>query len=293
MKQKSASIDITGEAGASFAFDTLSFAEPKNVSKDTCICAATLKGKADGLVIRMPAARVVRVSLQKGSATVQTRVNRAAIRFIMGLDERCLASAMANASEWFMHKVKSSLIEDFFRPSTEVTNKTDGSVVARFKLAISDEDLVPNILEGQYYDLGMKLVGLQFRKQHFCALWKLVALGGADAASVPGAALERLSFIDDSDDEMISGICDDDVISQITQEDIRTMVSDIDGLLQVQEARLAEENKRLKSSLASVKSMKQRLSDAVKDDKHISNSNLHSTMRVLNTLSEELSSLSP
>lgn len=271
-------VDISS-SNLSYDFSAVCFSEPKNVSKDTCICAASIRNNktCDGIVIRMPSSHIIRVSVQKGSATIHAKINKPAIKFIMSLDDRCLTSAVENASEWFMHKVKSSLIEDFFKPSTEVNTKTDG-VVARFKLILSEEDMVPNLLEGGYYDLSMKFVGLQFRKQHFCALWQIVSVTPVDEPRVSHTST-KLAFLDDESDD------EDDILAQISLDEINTMVHDLQKSLDDVDKGIASKMKELKASSASVKGMKQRLADVLK---HISASNIHATMKVLSTLFEEL-----
>ena len=290
-------VDIT-DAAALQQVDirSITFSEPKTISRDTCVCSTQMpKGAStapDALVVRIPGAKILRMSSQKGSATVLTKVNKAALNFIMALDDVCLNAAMNKASEWFMHKIKTSLIDDFFRPSTEASSKAHGGVAARFKLLLSEDDMVPNLVEGMSYDMTMKFVGLQFRKQHFCALWKIAGIKHADAKVKVDFVEDDLD--DDDDDSRDAAFTDDDLLSQFTMDDIRNMVHDLRASMDALEAYHAAEAKKHKAVLASLKAMKLRLGGidtGSEQQNDISSSNMNDIMRLVNKLSEELAGL--
>jgi hypothetical protein len=284
-------IDVSSET-TSVNLSTLSFAEPKSCGKDACLlCAATFvhDGKPDSLTIRIPNAKIVRLATQKGSATVQVKINKPATKFMVGLDERCLHVALEKASVWFMHKVKTALIEDFFKPSTEVSNIADG-ITVRYKLAVAEDDMVPTLTEGHAYDLTLRLLGLQFRKQHFSALWSLTSVKGVSkkhAADVTFVPADDASSGEPED----AGFTDDDIIADIAKDDIVAMCKDTRVAIEQSEARHAEQLKIHKTALSSLKIMKQKLISLEQNDQYLSTTNINLTMKVLNSMFEDLADI--
>jgi len=291
---KGHAIDITTEASAtSFDMATLAFSEPKNAGSDTCVCVSV-----PNVAVKVARARVVRLTAQKKSATLLVKVNKVATKFMLAFDEQCLGIATSHASEWFMHKVNPSLIEDFFRPSTEVNAKSDGSIVVRFKLVMSDDDLVPSLSAGSDYDLTLKLVGLQFRKQHFCAVWKMAS--SSAAAEQPS---DRFGFIvqglDSADDDTDTDarVTDDDLLEQLSLDEVTSMIGTIRASVETMEAHHTEELRRHRTTLSHVKTVRQTFDADLAQYaqasalQNISRKSINDIIKTINALSDKLASI--
>jgi hypothetical protein len=258
--------------------------------------------------VKLPYVRVVKISVQKGTATLLLQTSNSVVRFLTALDARCLRCALDNSNSWFMHRIKSDLIEDFFRPSTELLatdapSSEDGAgstIAARLKVQLPDGELaVPNIKEGQAYEMNLKLLGLQFRKQHFCVVWKLLAAKKVSAkkASPPVAFLE-----DEEGAGSAAATTDDDILLAgfSSKDDFTAILDGIGMTLSAREAEHLQHVKDHKAALAHVKGLRQRLSSiqavlagqargSGSGSRSIKSSPcITDALRALNSLSEEL-----
>lgn len=290
------------------ALDAVSFAEPSHTGKETCLCPLdTAHGAA--MHVKLPYVRVVKIAVQKGTATLLLQTSNSIVRFLTALDARCLRCALDNSNSWFMHRIKSDLIEDFFRPSTELLAtdapaSTDGAcgstIAARLKVQLPDGELgVMNIKEGQAYEMNLKLLGLQFRKQHFCVVWKLLAAKkvAAKKAAPPVAFLE-----DEEGAGSAATTTDDDILLAgfSSKDDFAAILDGIGMTLSAREAEHLQHVKDHKAALAHIKGLRQRLSgiQAVlagqargsgSGSRSIKSSScITDALRALNALSEEL-----
>lgn len=223
MKGRSAKHHVildASDASSLSSFDAaqcIAFQEPKKMSRDCCICHASIsshqtpnskphatKSHASSLVLNIPRARLVRTLKTKDSVTLLVKTTKSVHKCLMGIDDWSLTSAMEHSEKWFMHNVNASLIEDFFKGSVEVDCRT-GTRVARFKLYVNPDDdglLTPTMTIGREYSLSLKFVGLQFRKQNFAAVWKLVEATDVDDADDADTKLMISSDDDDEEDDV-------------------------------------------------------------------------------------------
>jgi Family of unknown function (DUF5871) len=262
--KKHISVD-SAEGARALDVSAIGFREPKKVSSDAFVCTGFVAPNGDGLQLRVSEASVLRVTASKSSATIIVKVPKFATRLLAALDEHSVSEAMRNTDAWFMHKMSPTLIEDFYKPSTEVNSKGQGGIAARFKLVLSDTDIIPNLSSEVTYDMTIRLSGLQFRKQNFCLVWKLVQAKPAKAAAAPNKHGKVTSCMfgdddadDDSDDASSTATNNDDDLIEPDAEDIERMVADIAATLDAIDGKCAADLKRCKEISARSKSLHQR-----------------------------------
>lgn len=263
--KKAFTVDVSdADALAKFSALSVDFREPKKTSSDSFLCPA-LYGP-DVLQLRIPNAKIVRVIAGKGSATILLKVSSRVVKMLMEFDERCLSAALNNTDSWFMHKMNPALIEDFFKGSTEVNTKGQG-IVARFKLACAEGDILPNLNVDAAYDIALRLSGLQFRKQNFCALWKLTQ-AKASAVQQPqddkkkqDRACMILDVDEDDDSAASSSDGESDVeLLQPSHEDIDQMINDLGTEMERLDAHHNALIKHHKDCIGQLKLLRQKLS---------------------------------
>ena len=122
-----------------------------------------------------------------------------------------------------------------------------------------DSDVaVPHPEVGHDLDMTVRLVGLQFRRQNFCLVWKLVA-----ARAVP--SLAGMTFVDSGDEhEAEEDAPSDEELLRPSADDVAAIVSDLDrrlGVFEGEAASRAKACKALRQRLARLRD-KKRGSDA-------------------------------
>ncbi len=260
MKKNVITLDAS-DASSLSSFDaskSITFQEPKKISRDSCICLANVTSSGSrtagtkSFVLNIPRTRLVRTLKSKDSVTLIVNVANVAKshvhKFLLSLDQWSLTSAMEHSDKWFMHNMNASLVEDFFKGSVEMDCRT-GSVVARFKLYIADDDaLVPTMTVGRDYSLSLKFVGLQFRKQNFAAVWKLQV-----ANDVTTEAKNEFIIVDTDDDVSEKNDDDDDEIIGPMPQEMLDMVAEM-------QCKIAEKHARYTSIATTLSDLSQRLS---------------------------------
>lgn len=258
---------IEGGLSPDFDVNRIAFLEPRNKSSDTCICDAyvTSPSTMDGqppttnttkrktaLHVKVGCAQIVKSSSSvKGCVTLLARVPKAVLDAAAQLDARFLQAAVSGTDGWFLHKMNPSMVEDFFRPSVELFGPRR-EVVARFRILTSSEDLVPALAVDGHYDLTLKLVGLLFRRQQFCAAWRIVA---ANATS-------NVLMMSDDDDESTSPDYDADEVRELLRPSPEDIVQALAGFAQnlsAQQQRHSLAVQSHKAALGQIKSLSQRV----------------------------------
>ena len=295
-------------------WSTLEFMDPTNMGKDACVCHVA----GAPLHVTLPCVRVARVVAmqQTDCVTLSLHASKDLVRSFLLLDKRCLFLALANCSSWFMHRIKADLIEDFFRPSTELIAASDGNndgghkndtrssaVAVRLKVMVPEGELIPNVREGQWYNMAFTLLGLQFRKQHFCVLWKLAAVHTVNKPrSTPTMRPAYNQYLIGGSDDGSEGtdndtdVLDEDILQCgfSSAADVDALVSGMHDALRRKETYHTAQSKIHRAALTSLKSIGQRLSHV---QGLLEDANLRPTLRVsdalktLNVLSDELATL--
>jgi hypothetical protein len=219
-------LDALDEASVR-AFDCarIGFSDPKKQGRDAYLCPAYVEPSSQ-LQMRLHL-HVLRVlPTTKDTVSIVARVPRHVTKFLSVFDEHCLDAALQNTDRWFMHSMTRALIEDFFKASTEVSSRDKG-IVARFRVALSDTEMVPMVHDGTSYDMTFKCMGLQFRRQTFAALWKITSC--SSIAQQPLAFQSPDGEVDE-DDDADSQDCD---LILPGQEELHGMLADMEASLRV------------------------------------------------------------
>ena len=194
-----------GKPHADNDFNALRFAPPKDVgeSGEACVARAYMMPGRSALRVKIEGCEVVKVrESRKNAPTVIASACKTALAMLMALDEHILGIAKANIDAWFLHKMNADLVEEYYRGNSATDLKR--GVLARFVL---EGKLASSVQEGHAVDLTLQLIGVQFRRQYFTPVWKLVAATPSTSLLVSKA---NCCFVEESDEERGAGDEEDD-----------------------------------------------------------------------------------
>lgn len=184
------------------------FAAPRPCAADTgdvCMARAYLMPARTAFRIRVRSCGIVKTCESRKNCytlyvkTSERRSRSSLTHFLMSLDARVIEVAKANVDAWFKHNMNADLIEEYYKGNT--TPIIDHGVAARFavdgRLPPSIKQLVGPSTAG-CADLHLQLVGVQFRRQYFTCIWKVIS---CDPSPTAAAALLVNNCLLTSDDE--------------------------------------------------------------------------------------------
>jgi hypothetical protein len=183
------------------AMAALRFTPPRQLNAaangggEACLARAYVMPGRMALRLTFPACRVVKVRGQ----TLHVRTSRTALDLLMMLDERVTEVAKSSVDAWFLHRMDPDLVEEYYRGNSAIDSRH--GIVARF---VVDAQLQQQ-LDDAPLDLTMQFHGVQFRRQYFTAVWKLIKA----VPAAPSSALGDDDFFrgdadrtDDEDEEV-------------------------------------------------------------------------------------------
>jgi hypothetical protein len=179
-------------------FDALRFAPPRDVgeSGEACVARAYMMPGRSALRVNIAGCEVVKVrESRKNTPTVIASTCKSALAMLMALDEHILGIAKANIDAWFLHKMNADLVEEYYRGNSATDLKR--GVLARFVL---EGKLASSVQDGRSVDMTLQLIGVQFRRQYFTPMWKLVS-ATPSVVVAPSAKNAKCRFLDADDDE--------------------------------------------------------------------------------------------
>jgi hypothetical protein len=193
----------------------LRFAPPRSDTDEECLAKAFIMPGKTPLRLRVRGCLVTKVAeSRKNSPTMFVRASGGSslTAYAMALDDHVVQVAKTNIDAWFLHKMNADLVEEYYRGST-ATDSTHG-VVGRFVLS---GRLPETLAVGASYDLTLHLVGVQFRRQYFTAVWTLLAHDAVEADQAPPAFFESSEEEDDEEDDDYAGPAGEEECAELRQ----------------------------------------------------------------------------
>jgi hypothetical protein len=180
---KTVEIDIEAQSdGIGLDMASLKLSAPRTMPSDkddVCMAKAVVMPAKAVLKLRVRNLKVARI-VDGRIPTLLARVGRPVRDFLMALDSRVVATTKENNAAWFLHQMDADLVEDYYRSST-VTDAAHG-VLARFVL--DSTPIPPHLLSPcNVVDAVLQLVGVQFRRQYYTVVWKVVSSVAAEVQS--------------------------------------------------------------------------------------------------------------
>ena len=165
-------------------FDALRFLPPREQSEssgEACIAKAYMMPGKAALRVKLIGCQVTGIrESRKNAPTVLARASKATIALLMSLDEHVLSIVKTNVDAWFLHRMHADLVEEYYRGNTATHIKH--GVLGRFVL---DGERTAVVTDGAIVDLHMQFVGIQFRRQYFTPVWKVLSAEPSDAKATP------------------------------------------------------------------------------------------------------------
>lgn len=187
------------------AMGALRFTPPRQLNNpstggEACLARAYVMPGRSSLRLTFPSCRIVKT---RGN-TLHVRTSRAALDLLMTLDERIIEVAKNSVDAWFLHRMDPDLVEEYYRGNSATDIKH--GIVARF--VVDAAELSSQCTVGCPLDLTMQFHGVQFRRQYFTAVWKLIQ--ATPAVAGPASAHLSDDFFSGGDPDEQDGADDDD-----------------------------------------------------------------------------------
>ena len=243
------SVEKHGKGGFAEVFDAIRFAPPKEdgESSDACVAKAYVMPGRAALRVALRGCKVVRVrESRKNVPTVHFLCGRHELEMLMALDERVVAIAKTSIDAWFMHKMNPDLVEEYYRGNTETDIKH--GIVARI---VIDGKLAKRMASPSEtpVDVTLRLVGVQFRRQFFTPVWKIVS---AEPSSIKSVSCHPSFLVDDQVDG-------DDITGEDEQDDAGPTQDECLEMRQTLMATLIAREGKVEDDLNKVRHLIQRL----------------------------------
>lgn len=218
-----------GAGGARRQIECLRIAPPREISdgSDVCLARAYVVPARVGMRVRIRCCKIARVTdSRKNTTTIFLRGHKEARRFMMDMDARITDITKNNIDAWFMHKISPDLVDEYYRSSTTADHL---GVIVRAVIVDGTNKL--SAISGAFdggasVDLHMQLLGVQFRRQYFAPVWRLLGAEVSKEQPPPVRRKRQPAFNDgplfsedeeDGDDDADEDV-DDDAAAPCAEE---------------------------------------------------------------------------
>lgn len=181
----------------------LRFVDPKNLDTETFLCRAYLGTGKHNLKICLKNVVIAKSSeSRKNVHTLYIRPqSKKVVRFFSDFDAHVVQATQKSSADWFSVDMNPSLVEEYYKGSCAVRN--DGTHIRTVIEGAIPKSIDPSDTHCPV-NIELSLVGIQFRRQYFTAVWKIAS------ASKATPTMSCLFGDDEEDDDPVDSDNDED-----------------------------------------------------------------------------------